>query len=169
MGDRDGLRLEGVGSLSLSHALFLELLRPWSPVVDHSIQESNAPAFRGENQFSGLSREDGTFLATDAYRHHVAHGCNGDCHGLGSDSSSSVAPESFMQASLSVVLATYNEVAAIWASRWPIAGVIVVDDDSPDGTAQVVPRLSRQDPRARLLLRYGVPPSDDIQRSVTSA
>ena len=69
-----------------------------------------------------------------------------------------------MQSSLSVVLATYNEVEAIGPmlqqllsqldqeGAW-LVEVIVVDDDSPDGTAHVVRGLSRQDPRVHLLLR----------------
>ena len=68
------------------------------------------------------------------------------------------------QANLSVVLATYNEVEAIGSmvqqllsqldqDGGPLLEVIVVDDDSPDGTAQVVRQLSRQDPRVHLLLR----------------
>ena len=69
-----------------------------------------------------------------------------------------------MLASLSVVLATYNEVQAIGpmvqqllsqlgGEGYPSLEVIVVDDDSPDGTAHVVRRLSRQDSRVHLLLR----------------
>ncbi|KKZ14996.1 MAG: glycosyl transferase, partial [Candidatus Synechococcus spongiarum 142] len=65
---------------------------------------------------------------------------------------------------LSVVLATYNEVEAIGPmiqqllsqldrEGGPSLEVIVVDDDSPDGTADVVRQLSRQDPRVHLLLR----------------
>jgi len=65
---------------------------------------------------------------------------------------------------LSVVLATYNEVAAIGSMVQQLLGqleaegcspleVIVVDDDSPDGTADVVRQLSRHDPRVHLLLR----------------
>lgn len=68
------------------------------------------------------------------------------------------------QGNLSVVLATYNEVEGIGPmvqqllsqldqDGGPLLEVIVVDDDSPDGTAQVVRRLSRQDPRVHLLLR----------------
>ncbi|MCY4360451.1 glycosyltransferase [Candidatus Synechococcus spongiarum] len=65
---------------------------------------------------------------------------------------------------LSVVLATYNEVEAIAPmiqqllsqldrEGGPSLEVIVVDDDSPDGTADVVRQLGRQDPRVHLLLR----------------
>ena len=68
------------------------------------------------------------------------------------------------QGNLSVVLATYNEVEGIapmvqqllsqlGQDGGPLLEVIVVDDDSPDGTAQVVRQLSRQDPRVHLLLR----------------
>ena len=79
--------------------------------------------------------------------------------------SSSTVPEIFRrQGNLSVVLATYNEVEGIGPmvqqllsqldqDGAPLLEVIVVDDDSPDGTAQVVRRLSRQDPRVHLLLR----------------
>ncbi len=62
-----------------------------------------------------------------------------------------------------MVLATYNEVEGIGSVQQllsqldqdggPLLEVSVVDDDSPDGTAQVVRRLSRQDPRVHLLLR----------------
>lgn len=63
-----------------------------------------------------------------------------------------------------MVLATYNEVEGIGPmvqqllsqldqDGGPLLEVIVVDDDSPDGTAQVVRRLSRQDHRVHLLLR----------------
>ena len=70
-----------------------------------------------------------------------------------------------MQRSLSVVLATYNEVEAIGPTVQQLLQqldqedgrssleVIVVDDDSPDGTADVVRQLSRQDARVHLLLR----------------
>ena len=69
-----------------------------------------------------------------------------------------------MQGSLSVVLPTYNEVEAIGpmirqllsqlgGDGDPSLEVIVVDDDSPDHTADVVRQLSREDPRVRLLLR----------------
>ena len=71
-----------------------------------------------------------------------------------------------MPTSLSIVLATYNEVEAIrlvvqqlliqlgrGREGCPALEVVVVDDDSPDGTAHVVRGLSRQDPRVHLLLR----------------
>ena len=68
------------------------------------------------------------------------------------------------QRALSVVLATYNEVEAIGpmvrqllsqldGEGGPLREVIVVDDDSPDGTADVVRQLGREDPRVHLLLR----------------
>lgn len=71
-----------------------------------------------------------------------------------------------MPESLSVVLATYNEVEAIGpmvrqllsqleGEGYPSLEVVVVDDDSPDGTAHVVRELSRQDPKVHLLLRSG--------------
>ncbi len=71
---------------------------------------------------------------------------------------------SIRQGNLSVVLATYNEVESIGPmvqqllsqldqDGGPLLEVIVVDDDSPDGTAQVVRGLSRQDHRVHLLLR----------------
>ncbi|KKZ12499.1 MAG: glycosyl transferase [Candidatus Synechococcus spongiarum SP3] len=67
---------------------------------------------------------------------------------------------------LSVILATYNEVETIGPivrkllsqldqESGPSLEIIVVDDDSPDGTADVVRQLGRQDPRVHLLLRCG--------------
>jgi dolichol-phosphate mannosyltransferase len=60
-----------------------------------------------------------------------------------------------------VIIPTYNEVeniasvaAAVLASPGDIEAV-VVDDNSPDGTAEAVRRLSLQDPRVHLLLRTG--------------
>ena len=69
-----------------------------------------------------------------------------------------------MQRNLSVVLATYNEVEALGPmvqqlfrqldrEGGPLLEVIVVDDDSPDGTADVVRRISRRNSRVHLLLR----------------
>ncbi|MXY62826.1 MAG: glycosyltransferase, partial [Synechococcus sp. SB0665_bin_28] len=68
------------------------------------------------------------------------------------------------QRDLTVVLATYNEVEAVGPMVRQLLSqldgeggllreVIVVDDDSPDGTADVVQQLGRQDPRIHLLLR----------------
>lgn len=62
---------------------------------------------------------------------------------------------------LSVVVPTYNErenIAPLIAetlTHLPKAEVIVVDDDSPDGTAQVVRERWGDDPRVRLIVRVG--------------
>ena len=66
--------------------------------------------------------------------------------------------------SLTVVLATYNEQGSVGAmadSLRQLLGphyrleILVVDDDSPDGTAEAVRQLSREDPRVHLILRVG--------------
>lgn len=71
---------------------------------------------------------------------------------------------------VSVILPTYNErdnigplIAAVLRSsqRWPTE-VVVVDDDSPDGTWQVVQEMAERDRRVRLLRRVG-------ERGLTSA
>lgn len=60
-----------------------------------------------------------------------------------------------------VVLCTYNEVKNINAmfelldQHLPEADILVVDDNSPDGTAEVVRRKAASDPRIHLLLRSG--------------
>ena len=71
--------------------------------------------------------------------------------------------------SLTAILPTYNErdnipilIAGILASvRTPVQ-VLVVDDNSPDGTWQVVQELAAQEPRVHLLLRT-------TERGLTSA
>ena len=72
--------------------------------------------------------------------------------------------------SLAVILPTYNERGNIIAlieeilrecRPWPTV-VLVVDDDSPDGTWRAVQEVSRLDPRVRLLRRVG-------ERGLTSA
>jgi len=71
---------------------------------------------------------------------------------------------------VSVILPTYNErdnigplIAAVLRSgrRWP-TDVLVVDDDSPDATWQVVQEMAEQDRRVQLLRRIG-------ERGLTSA
>ncbi|MFN6936121.1 MAG: polyprenol monophosphomannose synthase, partial [Tsuneonella sp.] len=68
-----------------------------------------------------------------------------------------------MTLSLAIVLPTRNErdnvptlipriEAALGSSGWE---VIVVDDDSPDGTADAVRELARTDPRVRVIQRFG--------------
>lgn len=60
-----------------------------------------------------------------------------------------------------VIIPTYNEVENIvpvlsnLLSHPLSAEAVVVDDNSPDGTAAVVRRLSSRDPRVHLLLRTG--------------
>ncbi len=71
--------------------------------------------------------------------------------------------------SLTVILPTYNErenipilIAGILACvRTPVQ-VLVVDDNSPDGTWQVVEDIAAREPRVRLLLRT-------TERGLTSA
>ena len=71
--------------------------------------------------------------------------------------------QTFMPAELSVVLPTYNESAnvpivvellgkALAGVAWE---VIVVDDNSPDGTSEVAADLAQQDPRVRIIKRIG--------------
>jgi len=54
---------------------------------------------------------------------------------------------------------TYNEALNIEPllrqilSQGPDVGAVVVDDNSPDGTATIVARLAKEDPRVRLILR----------------
>lgn len=65
---------------------------------------------------------------------------------------------------LTVVLATYNErenlapmlakLKALLGQRYRLE-IIVVDDDSPDGSADLVRSLARQDPRIHLIRRVG--------------
>jgi dolichol-phosphate mannosyltransferase len=72
--------------------------------------------------------------------------------------------------SVTVVLPTYNERGNILALMEEVlrecgpwhATVLVVDDDSPDGTWEAVQEVSRLDPRVRLLRRIG-------ERGLTSA
>lgn len=71
--------------------------------------------------------------------------------------------------SVSVVLPTFNErdniaglITAIFQAAPQVAEVIVVDDDSPDGTWAVVAEMAKADPRVKLLRRIGV-------RGLTSA
>ena len=58
-----------------------------------------------------------------------------------------------------VVIPTYQESASIRSilarvrAAVPAADVLVVDDNSPDGTAEIVARLARTDPRLAVLVR----------------
>ena len=66
--------------------------------------------------------------------------------------------------SLSVVLATFNErdnlgpmveqLRTLLGQRYQLE-LVVVDDDSPDGTSELVRQLARQDPRIHLIRRVG--------------
>jgi dolichol-phosphate mannosyltransferase len=61
-----------------------------------------------------------------------------------------------------VLVVTYNEAGNIAQlvptilDRVPSASVLVVDDNSPDGTSDVVRRLAANDPRVHLICRTGV-------------
>ncbi|MBB4155004.1 dolichol-phosphate mannosyltransferase [Sphingomonas jinjuensis] len=68
-----------------------------------------------------------------------------------------------LPADLAIVVPAFNEVAnidilvaaidrALEGVRWE---VVIVDDNSPDGTAAHVREVARRDPRVRLLHRYG--------------
>ncbi len=60
------------------------------------------------------------------------------------------------------MIPTYNEAQNIEPLLREIlsggrdTGAVVVDDDSPDGTAAIVERLEKEDPRVHLILRKGV-------------
>lgn len=60
-----------------------------------------------------------------------------------------------------VIIPTYNEIENIESligaihARLPGASILVVDDNSPDGTGGLVERLSEKDERVRLLRRPG--------------
>ena len=66
--------------------------------------------------------------------------------------------------SLSVVLATFNEkdnlrpmleqLKALLGQRYQLE-LVIVDDDSPDGTSELARQLARQDPRIHLIRRVG--------------
>ena len=57
------------------------------------------------------------------------------------------------------VVPTYNEALNIASllreilKQGPDIGAVVVDDNSPDGTAGIVEKLRREDPRVHLILR----------------
>jgi dolichol-phosphate mannosyltransferase len=57
------------------------------------------------------------------------------------------------------MLPTYNEALNIEPllkeilRQGPDIGAVVVDDNSPDGTAAIVERLRKEDPRVHLILR----------------
>ena len=56
---------------------------------------------------------------------------------------------------VSIVVPTYNEgenVARLLDGKWPYE-VIIVDDSSPDGTAEAVRQAAKRDPAVKLLLR----------------
>ena len=74
-----------------------------------------------------------------------------------------------MKPKISVILPTYNErenigrlVEGIFSSVKDSLQIIVVDDDSPDGTWKVVQEIAERDSRVRLLRRVG-------RRGLTSA
>ena len=63
--------------------------------------------------------------------------------------------------SILIVVPTYNErdnlplIAAAVRRTLPAADVLVVDDNSPDGTGQLADELAAADPRVRVLHRAG--------------
>ncbi|HVU03169.1 MAG TPA: glycosyltransferase [Polyangiaceae bacterium] len=79
--------------------------------------------------------------------------------------------------SLSLVLPTLNErenverfVPLLLAEVREILEILVVDDDSSDGTPEAVERLGRSDPRVRLIRRRGAPClTAAIQEGILSA
>jgi dolichol-phosphate mannosyltransferase len=77
------------------------------------------------------------------------------------DSARVIAPAQVVNvADCTVVVPTYNERENIGALvpqilELPRFRVLVVDDNSPDGTAEVVARLAREEPRVGLLSRPG--------------
>ena len=77
---------------------------------------------------------------------------------------SAVSPHSsYLPPELAIIVPTYNEAAAVAEVVRRVAAVlngitweiIFVDDDSPDGTAERVRELARQDARVRLIQRIG--------------
>ena len=76
---------------------------------------------------------------------------------------------------VSVILPTFNErenvaevVAGIRAA-FPDAEIIVVDDNSPDGTGQIVARIAERDARVRLVQRNERGLTSAIQRGVNES
>ncbi len=65
------------------------------------------------------------------------------------------------ESAIQIVIPTYNErenIARLIAevrARHPEAGIVVVDDDSPDGTAEVVETMTAGDSRLHVLRRRG--------------
>jgi dolichol-phosphate mannosyltransferase len=76
---------------------------------------------------------------------------------------------------VSVVLPTFNErenVAAVIAAirtAFPDAEIIVVDDNSPDGTGQIVAQIAGRDARVRVIQRHERGLTSAIQRGVNEA
>jgi len=76
---------------------------------------------------------------------------------------------------VSVVLPTFNErenvgkVIASIRGSFADAEIIVVDDDSPDGTGQLVAQIAQGDPRVRLIQRNERGLTSAIQRGVNES
>ncbi len=81
-----------------------------------------------------------------------------------------------MEKSVSIILPTYNERETIEELLTEIirllprdAEIVVVDDDSPDGTGEIVESFHREDPRVRLLRRKARGLTSALRKGIESA